>query len=67
MNITKEQARFRKNGYLRSARLCKKSGCALRRNDVLRALHYREIQRQITAKQAAAEYEEYERRLKEWD
>jgi hypothetical protein len=46
--MTKQQAKFRKNGYRRAARLCKKSGYSLRRSDVMRALHYRAIEQSIS-------------------
>lgn len=43
--MTKEQARFKKLGYMRAARISKKMSCSLRKHDVLRALHYRDLQK----------------------
>ncbi|MBU9829848.1 hypothetical protein J1779_07875 [Rahnella sp. FC061912-K] len=49
-----EQAKARKIGYMRSARLCKKMNCSLRRKDVLRAMHYRNLERELSASPLAS-------------
>lgn len=46
--MNKEQARFKKLGYMRAARISKKMGCSLRKRDVLRALYYRDLQKTLS-------------------